>query len=94
MLILAKSLPNSELIALQLQDDGYDRVLQSHNSHGVKLDAAIKIIMEFCSFLRSLPSGKVLGDFLSYVLRYNITVDKTLNDKTLAQIQFVVKKSV
>jgi SAM-dependent methyltransferase len=94
MLSLAKSLPNSELISLQLQDDGYDRVLQSHNSHGVKLNAAIKIIMGFCSLLRSLPSGKVLGDFLSYVLRYNITVDQTLNDRTLAQIQCVVKKSV
>lgn len=94
MLNLAKSLPDGELISLQLQDNGYDRALQSHNSDSLKINTSIKAIMGFCSLLRSISSGKVLGDFLSYVLRYNITADQTLNDRTLAQIQCVVKKTV
>lgn len=94
VLDLANSLPKGQIISLELQDNDYDRTLQSHNSDKVKINTIIKFIMGSCSFFKKFNFGNVLNKFLSYVLRYNITVDQTLNKTTLAQIQCIVKKSI
>ena len=94
VLDLANSLPKGQIISLELQDNDYDRTLQSHNSDKVKINTIIKLILGSCSFFKKFNFGKVLNKFLSYVLRYNITVDQTLNKTTLAQIQCIVKKSL
>jgi len=94
MLDLANSLSSGQIISLQLQDNDYDMTLQSHNRDKVKINTTIKLMMGCCSLLKKFPCGKVLNKFFSYVLRYNITVDQTLNEMTLAQIQCIIRKTI
>jgi SAM-dependent methyltransferase len=93
MLDLANSLSKGQIISLQLQDNDYDRTLQSHKRDQVKLNTTINLMLIFCSLLKKYTFCKALNKFLTYVLRYNITVDQTLNERTLAQIQCIVKKT-
>ena len=88
VLDLALSLPNSQLVSLVLQDEGYDRRLLKHGNiaaHGLtqkllRLDSAMK--------RRTGINLKLMQALASH---YTV-VDQTLSSNVLAQIQCIVKK--
>jgi len=92
VLDLVNSLPGGELLNLELQDNSYDRTLMCHKANKRQVNTLAHIIFIFLSFLKKISKNKQSLSFIDYVLRYDKIIDQTLNDKTLAQIQCVVKK--
>jgi len=88
VLDLIKSLPNSKLIRLELQDNNYDRRLCLHNIRNNKNNleilkkpsATYKLIMQHVLFVRR------------FLLCYKTPIDQTLISDAVAQIFCIMQK--
>ncbi len=88
---LAESLPESEIISLQLQDNGYDRRLLRHGPN-----ARVGYVRRFA--FRGYAAWRRRRFPRSWTFEYWQTrtsaVDQTLNDDVVAQIQCIVRKDL
>jgi SAM-dependent methyltransferase len=94
LLDLAKGLPNSEIVSIRLQDNGYNRSLLKHGGYNC-LQNSLSFIYRCYRRIR----GKTFNAFYSPVesLRRNFLkvdqTDQTLFPDTLAQIQLIMRKN-
>jgi SAM-dependent methyltransferase len=91
VLDLGRSLPDGEIVSLQLQDRGYDRSLMSYGQK--KPDLFIRLIGKFYKLFVGLLGEERLIRLKRILVTY-YPVDQTLPSKNAqAQIQLIVKKS-
>ncbi|MEI6304730.1 MAG: methyltransferase domain-containing protein [Candidatus Taylorbacteria bacterium] len=88
VLDMAQSLPNSKIMKLSLQDDGYDYNLYTHGPrHKPNIITSI-IIKTYHWLIKKSVKPRLLRPF---ILRYE-AIDQTMNPNILAQIVCIIKK--
>jgi SAM-dependent methyltransferase len=91
VLDLGQSLPGGQIVSLQLQDQGYDRVLMGFGR--LQPDFFVRFLAKFSGLLNRIisPDGRT---GLSRFLAAFYTMDQTSSHhKAQAQIQLIVKKT-
>jgi SAM-dependent methyltransferase len=89
ILDLVRSLPNSELISLQLQDHGYDRLLLRHGQIPAPNPLFLFVFRAYSALRRRRLFR--FTSMESWMMRYH-AVDQTRCPDVLAQIQCIVRK--
>ncbi|HEX9045879.1 MAG TPA: methyltransferase domain-containing protein [Verrucomicrobiae bacterium] len=90
VLDLALSLPGGQIVSLQLQDRGYDRLLMGFR--GLKPDLFVRALAKFSGLINRFitPDGQAgLRRFLAAFY----TLDQTCSHNAQAQIQLIMKKT-
>lgn len=93
LLDLAKSLPNSEIVSVYLQDNGYDRRLLKHGSYNT-FQNLLSFLLRCYRRIRGKSFNKRYSP-IEGLRRKILKVDQTdpmLFPSTLAQIQIILRK--
>ncbi len=88
VLDIAQSLPNSKIIKLALQDDGYDYDLYTHGHRHKPGIITGMMIKTYHWLMRREIKPRLLRPF---ILKHE-AIDQTMNPSTLAQIVCIIKK--
>ena len=91
VLDLAQSLPGGEIISLQLQDRGYDRMLAGVGR--LRPDLFVRFLAKFSGLLNRFISSDGQTGLRRFLAAY-YTIDQTSSHHNAqAQIQLIVKKT-
>ena len=86
ILDLINTIPNSEIVNIELQNNNYDYILYSHGPRRYNL-----IFNLFYKFIVKIFGNRAYHLVEKYFIRYK-AVDQTKYDNVVAQIQFIIKK--
>lgn len=87
LLDLVKSLPGAEVVIIQLQDQGYDRSLQTHAMLSGRLGRILQLAYSLTRWMPGMKARRFPAALCNF-----LPVDQTLRYGALAQIQCIARK--